>query len=345
VFAISAEGVRLAALPSAPMDVAVTHVEVEPDAEDGLLVQWGLVGDGPVDISVGPTPEAIDHAHSLRADGGVRSVRVRAPGPGRHYVSVAPHHGGSAVVGAERRLPFQGVTNFRDLGGYRTSSGGRTRWGQVFRADALHHLTTSDLVAFEGLGLRVVYDLRSPKERERQPNPVQSRELALLGPRPDGRRPDRSAFQRKADGERLMHEQYVSMLATAGPRFGSLLSGLAEPDGLPAVFHCAAGKDRTGLTAALLLTALGVPRETVLDDYELTARCWTGERDRTTIEWLLESGMSQEAAEAVFEAPRWVMAATLEALDDEYGGIDAYLRGPAEMDGTTLDELRGALVD
>jgi protein-tyrosine phosphatase len=326
------------------MDVAVTQVEVEPDGEGGLLVRWEMHGDGPVDIAMGPTPEAIDHAHSLRADAGQRSARLRAPDPARHYVSVAPHDGGSAVVGAERRLPFEGVTNFRDLGGYRTASGGRTRWGQVFRADALHHLTRADQVAFHGLGLRVVYDLRSQEEREREPNPVESRELALLGPRPHAEPPDRSSYQRRIDGERMMHEQYVAMLATAGPRFGGLLSGLAEPDALPAVFHCAAGKDRTGMTAALLLSWLDVERDAVLDDYELTARCWTGERDQSTVEWLLKTGMSTDAAAAVFDAPRWVMAATLTVLDDECGGVEAYLRGPAGMDPTVLGELRRRLV-
>jgi protein-tyrosine phosphatase len=326
------------------MDVAVTHIEVEVEGDGALVVRWELLGDGPVDIAIGPTPEAIDHAHAVHAPAGERAARVPAPGSGRHYVSVAPQRGGSAVVGAERRLPFNGVTNFRDLGGYPTADGGRTRWGQVFRADALHHLTPADLVAFEGLGLRVVYDLRSPEERERRPNPVPSRPLQIFGARDPDFRPDRSTLQARIDGQRLLQQGYVNLLGNAAPQFGRLLSGLVEPDGLPAVFHCAAGKDRTGLTAALLLTALGVEREAVLDDYELTAACWTGERDHSHVAWLLETGMSRDAAMAVFDAPRWVMAETLATIDGDYGGIETYLCGPAGMDAASVDALRAALV-
>ena len=271
-------------------------------------------------------------------------MRLTDLAPGRHYVSVAPSGGGSAVVAAERRLPFEGVRNFRDLGGYRTSSEGWTRWGHVFRADALHQLTAVDLVALERLGLRVVYDLRGDDERRREPNPMQSRQFALLGPQSSGDRPDLSDRQEAGDGERWLHDQYRGMLADAAPLFGQLLSSLTDPDGLPAVFHCAAGKDRTGLTAALLLSWLGVDRETVLDDYELTGVWRTIEHEQPALRSLVACGMSHEAAVASLGAPRWVMAETLATLDADYGSIEAYLSGPAAMERATLDELRHLLV-
>jgi protein-tyrosine phosphatase len=326
------------------VETAVTHVEVEPDGEGCLVVRWELRREGAVDVAVGPTPEAIDHAQVLRARAGERSARLTDLAPGRHYVSVAPRDGGSAVVAAERRVPFEGVTNFRDLGGYPTASGRRTRWGQVFRADALHKLTADGLVAFARLGLRVVYDLRGDDEREREPNPMESRQVALLSGMPTEERPNRSALQQAMDGEWWLHEQYLGMLATAGPLFGRLLSGLTDPEGVPAVFHCAGGKDRTGMTAALLLSWLGVDRETVLDDYELTARWRTLDNEQMFLPELLATGMSPEAASGLLGAPRWVMAEALTVLDDEYGGIEAYLRDPAEMDASTLEELRRVLV-
>jgi protein-tyrosine phosphatase len=326
------------------VEVAVTHVVVESDGDGGVVVRWELRGEGAVDVAVGHTPDAIDHAHALRAPAGERSARLSGLAPGRHYVSVAPHDGGSAVVAAERRLPFEGVTNFRDLGGYATSSGRHTRWGQVFRADGLHKLTPTDLVAFERLGLRVVYDLRTDDEREREPNPMASRQVSLINRRVIREMPDWSGFQDARDGERWLHERYVDMLAHAGPDLGRLLGGLADPGGVPAVFHCAAGKDRTGLTAALLLSWLGVERATVLDDYELTGECWTFEDDRQARERLLATGMSAVAAASTLGAPRWVMAETLTVLDDVYGGVEAYLRGPAGVARSTLDALRDALV-
>src|SRR5580700_9271475 len=153
---------------------SVIEVAVDRQQAGELSVSWDLDGeDAAVDVAVGPTPESVDHDHALTVPAGQRSARLTDLGPGRHYISVSPHDGGAALVAAERRLPFEGVLNFRDLGGYRTNGGGRTRWGKVFRADSLHGLTPSDHALLEGLGLRVIYDLRTDRERQQRPNAVQ----------------------------------------------------------------------------------------------------------------------------------------------------------------------------
>lgn len=321
---------------------AVTRVEVEGDDHGGLVVRWELRGETPVDVAVGPSPEAIDHVHAVRGAAGQRSVRLTGLAPGRHFVSVAPAGGGGAMVAGERRLPFAGPTNFRDLGGYPTATGGRTRWGRLFRSDALHRLTPEDLVAFERLGIRSVIDLRSEAERRRAPNLVPSRDLALL--EIGGEAPRFDHLRRAADGERWLREQYLHMLAHAGPQFGSLLGGLTEPGGVPAVFHCVAGKDRTGMVAALLLTWLGVDRETVLDDYELTGSCRNPAHDEDVVAWFVEAGAAPDAVAGLLAAPRAAMADTLAVLDRDYGGIEAYLRGPAGLDAAALDRLRQTLI-
>jgi protein-tyrosine phosphatase len=110
------------------------------------------------------------------------------------------------------------------------------------------------------------------------------------------------------------------------------------------VFHCHAGKDRTGVVAALLLEALGVDREHVLDDYVLTATYRLREHQDRSFERLLESGMVAEAAAGVLGAPRWAMEEALQQLDDQFGGIEAYLLGPAGLDTDTLGRLRAQLV-
>jgi protein-tyrosine phosphatase len=324
----------------------VTQVEVESDGPGCLVVRWDLHrdGDGAVDIAVGPTPAAVDHTHALGVPAGERSARLTGLSSGRHYVSIRPRHSDAAVVAAERRVPFEGVVNFRDLGGYRTGSGGRTSWGQVFRSDALHQLTADDLPAFQRLGVRMVYDLRRDDEREQMPNPVDSRQVAILSGLSAQERPDWSGLQQAIDGERRLYESYLGMLATSAPMFGQVLSGMADPDGVPAVFHCAGGKDRTGMTAALLLSWLGVERATVLDDYVMTGLWRTVELEQETFEEMLAAGISRDAAIALLGTPRWVMAEALAVLDEEYGGIEAYLRGPAAMDGETLDALRQRLV-
>ena len=238
-----------------------------------------------------------------------------------------------------------GVVNFRDLGGYPAHAGRPTRWGRVFRSDALYRLTPSDRAVYDRLGIASVYDLRSDDERKLHPNPVPSRQFALESHVPREEFSDGSALRSAADAENRLRDVYLAILATAGPLFGELYSRLADDARLPAVFHCAGGKDRTGLVAALLLSWLGVERATVLDDYELTGRTLTAERHQEILSRFVATGMAQEAAVGLLATPRWVMATALEAVDAEYGGVEAYLRGPAALTTESLQALRDLLLE
>jgi protein-tyrosine phosphatase len=329
------------------MAAAVRDVVVERDG-DVLVVRWECDGHGgDVEIGIGSTPEAADHDRALAVSAAHRSARIEGFGAGRYYVSVwSP--GADATVAAERRVPFTGATNFRDLGGYPTSDGGRTRWGTVFRSDALHQLTDADLARYGSLGLHAVYDLRGETERYRYPNPFPSLHLSLLAhveSAPSAAAADLASATDAAGGERVLRELYHGMLANSGPVFGRLLAGLADPERLPAVFHCTGGKDRAGISAALLLEFLGVGRDDVLDDYELTARYRQREHQSESYANLLATGMAPEAAAVVLAAPRWAMAETLRALDEEYGGAEAYLTERAGLEPATLGKLRYLLTD
>jgi protein-tyrosine phosphatase len=331
------------------MQTTVARVEVDTQVDGTTVVRWEL--EGPpvaVDVATGSTPEAIDHAHVAVVPAGETSLVVTGPGRGRLFVSVAPHGTGPAVVGADRRVPFEGIQNFRDLGGYRTARGGIVRWGLVFRADALHGLSSGDLALYAELGMRTVYDLRRDVERDQRPNPVASRPLTVIG-NPEGGRSVAVATAAErlsvADGEQFLLDLYTGLVHNAAVRLGELYTGLAAPDGLPAVFHCHAGKDRTGIAAALLLDALGVDRRMVLDDYELTARYRRREHQETTFQRLLDAGMGPEAAAGVLSTPRWAMERALAELDHRYGGVEPYLTGPAGMAPADLATLRRRLVE
>ena len=247
----------------------------------------------------------------------------------------------------DRRLLFAGATNFRDLGGYATGDGTTTRWGMVYRSDGLQALTDDDIDHYAQLGIRVVYDLRRADERERLPNRVESIGLCIMTPIVDaGVEPlDRTGAVEQFDGERMLRTMYGHILEQSGRVIGTMLGGLATHTGVPAVFHCHAGKDRTGVVAALLLEALGVDRETVLDDYELTSRYRLREHQEKSYQRLVESGMVPEAAAGILGAPRWAMRETLEQLDEQFGGIEAYLLTQAGLDAETLARLRDQLVD
>jgi protein-tyrosine phosphatase len=247
----------------------------------------------------------------------------------------------------ERWLRFEGAANFRDLGGYATADGGTTRWGTVYRSDGLHGLTAKDIEHYADLGVRVVYDLRRDSEREQRPNRVPSLGLCIATPAHEaGWTPaDRLSLTDQRGGEDFLRTMYSEMLSHSGTVIGEVLTGLTQPGGVPAVFHCHAGKDRTGIVAALLLEALQVDRETVLDDYELTAAAEGHDSHGTTFNDLVTGGMAAEAAAGMLGAPRWAMADTLTQLDEQFGGIEAYLLGPAGLDADTLTQLRQRLVE
>lgn len=247
----------------------------------------------------------------------------------------------------DRRLPFEGATNFRDLGGYATADGGHTRWGLVYRADGLQQLTSADVERFGALGIRIVFDLRRDRERDTRPNRVPSTALCMMTPVEEAgvESLDRTRLLDQRDGELLLRTMYGNVLRHSASRIGQLFASLAAPDGLPALFHCHAGKDRTGIVAALLLEMLRVDRETVLDDYELTSAYRLREHQDSSYNNLVELGLAPEAAAAVLGTPRWAMAETLTDLDGVFGGAEAYLTGPAGLDRSVLERLRELLVE
>jgi protein-tyrosine phosphatase len=334
------------------MTPVVLDVAVSGDGAGNLEVTWELEGGGAVEIAVGPTPETVDHGHPVAVVEGDRRVMLHDLGAGRHYVSVAPQGVGSAVVAAERLVPLEGAANFRDLGGYRTSDGGRTRWGLVFRSDALHALTVEDVALVSRLGLRVVYDLRRDAERERMPSvelpegDVRRVLLAIGGSAGETREITDRIFsgEFEAIGDDFLVDAYQNMAEHDAPTFASLLTGLTDPDGLPALFHCTAGKDRTGMSAALLLSVLGVDEQTVLDDYVLSTTVYSDRRMEQLRPRFERHGVDIERFRSLFTAPRHAMESLLAVLHERHGGVDRFLVDAGGLAPEVLDELRTVLV-
>ena len=221
-----------------------------------------------------------------------------------------------------RSLNLTGATNFRDLGGYRGADGRPVRWRRLFRSDHLAALTPQDEAALGALGLARAFDFRGVAERAatayRLPGVVQHPlpiEPTVVQNLDTLRAAGRQLTAR--DAESVMRDTYRAFVRGNSHRFGTLLRHLAD-DHSPAVFHCTAGKDRTGFAAALLLLAMGVSREEVEHDFLLTNQHYRRAHASQT-------DLPQEVLDVLWRVQSGFLAAAFEVVGAEHGGVDRYL--------------------
>jgi len=222
----------------------------------------------------------------------------------------------------QRVLRLQGASNFRDLGGYATPQGHRVRWGRIFRSDHLGHLTAEDEALLAALGVQRVLDFRGEQERTAVPNRLATARQHALGIEPTvvQRLQDLAAAGQRlseAVAVELMKELYRALVNDQAHRYAEFFEHLLDTD-TPLVFHCTAGKDRTGFAAALTLQALGVPREVVLQDYLLTNALYQPPP-------LPHTNTPHEALAVLWRVQTEFLEAAYEALDADHGGVDRYL--------------------
>jgi len=243
-------------------------------------------------------------------------------------------------VSTPRLLPLIGAYNFRDLGGYPTAGGRATRWGRLFRSDTLHELTDEDLAVLRGVGLVSIIDLRTPTEVERNGRgllhgePVRYVNLSVLAS--DG------VEQQAAPAPRIddTAERYLSYLELGRSALVGSFRLMADAGNYPLVFHCQAGKDRTGVLAALVLGSLDVERSAIVDDYVLTSTRMDLILGRLRRDPHLGPRV-HELPPSVFVVEAATMEGFLDGLDERYGGARRWAldAGVAEEELDTLARL------
>lgn len=225
----------------------------------------------------------------------------------------------SIVDDPDRLVALDGVHNFRDMGGYVMGDGRMIGWGRLFRADGLYRLTDADLELLDAIGIRTVIDLRSAAEIEQygtfpfERHPVAFHTLPIIDA--TWRDADIPEFDETEQGEiDFLTWAYRDMLAVGTDRFAQAIRQLAVPAAAPAVFHCAAGKDRTGVLAALVLGGLGVHHDVIVADYGLTRAGM--ERMRV---WVQTN--HPEMAARMSETPSFMLAAHPQAMTNVLDGL------------------------
>lgn len=261
-----------------------------------------------------------------------------------------------------RHVELEGANNVRDLGGYATEDGRTVAWGEVYRADDLSGLTPADVETLEAAGLETIVDFRGDDEIEEDgsaPVPdsidvvhlpvldetTQTLAEALVGVMRGGDPAVVEEMLGDGEAQRIKDESFVAQLdqpeAMAG--YGQTLELIADTPGALS-YHCTAGKDRTGMMSALLLGILGVSDEVIIEDFELSNE-YLEDHYAQTYAFLEEQGVDVELIRPLTEQHASNIQPVLDAVQDEYGGWDAFAIEAMGVDQETLDELREKLLD
>lgn len=284
-------------------------------------------------IFEGNSPREINYDQPILEAAG--NVIISAKADERKFFSIVAAPGDTVVV-SERLIALKGPSNFRDLGGIRTTNGKYTTWGAFYRSDALASVADTDFPYFESTGIKSVYDLRSQLEVNEKPDnlPASAKWIHFPIFEEGADSKEMKAIMQKvmsgnlttaAAGE-LLAEVNHKFVADRLDRFKTLIPQLMDGDDA-VLFHCTAGKDRTGFTAALILSILGVDRETILNEYTMTNYYTIDKVQRTLTQGILSNyAQDNRGLLSLMTVDRTYLEAAFDEIDKQYGGVDNFIR-------------------
>ena len=246
------------------------------------------------------------------------------------------------TIDLPRVLALEGASNVRDLGGWPAADGRRVRFGKVFRSASLATLTDDDVAALGEAGVRTVCDLRGEVERRRAPSRLAGVATHAFCIEPS-LRPSLSDLLATGtvtgpDVMALMRGAYTAYALEWSHRYRALFDLLLEENAPPLLFHCTAGKDRTGFGAALILAALGVGEEAVLEDYLATNRLWRADPE-------ISSSLPEAVAEVLLRVHPELITAAFDAARGAHGTIEVYLEERIGLDAERRELLQEWLLE
>jgi protein-tyrosine phosphatase len=255
-----------------------------------------------------------------------------------------------------RHLALEGAANFRDLGGYPAADGHSVKWGLFYRSDNLAHLTDSDLEKVASLGIKLVCDFRSEPEKQAEPDRLPAVDPPAVLALPIGTESFMAKDLRERIGSgdldgldlrQMMLEANRQFATSFAPQYAAMFERISKPGNLPALVHCTAGKDRAGFASALILTLLGVPRETVMSDFLLTNHYTAAATERRLRMIRLYSlfRADTEALRPLFGVEREYLEAAFEAIEKAHGDFESYRRTVLGISDAELAAFRAVALE
>ena len=309
----------------------LTSASVMRAAPDRLTVRW--TDPAPVDVYVSDRADALPAAAHLvaRANAEGHVDYVDAASPARRYFLLRDTRSGQRLRTAERLLPLEKGSNFRDIGGYAAANGKHVRWGMIYRAGATPLLSDADVARVRALGLRSMIDLRSSEERVLAPTRITGVRYTAV---------DYAMMSMLRPGQLLTNGAtlYRNFPTFFAPQLRIVFDDLLRAQS-PILYHCSAGQDRTGFATAMILSALGVPRETIIADYHLSTALRTPANELPHIDAATAKSNPVAALFARYQnSPAMAVAQPLKdaagepfldgafaEIDEKWGSVDRYL--------------------
>ncbi len=252
-------------------------------------------------------------------------------------------NGKSQVADSTRReVKLQGAVNFRDIGGYPTKDGKHVKWGKLYRSADLSHLTTGDLARLQQLSIVYIADFRGPNEVNAAPDavPVNAKRVSLpAGSEHTGDSVYMTQLLQTAKDSGLV--PFYSDIRSLADRYKPLFTELLQVNADSAVlFHCTAGKDRTGIAAALILYALNVNDEEIMEDYLASNYYRKNENERSIKGMMALYKMDETTARNLMGVQKTYIQATFNAIRTQYGSVDNYLEKAMGLTASLRKQLQ-----
>jgi protein-tyrosine phosphatase len=336
----------LALLLQSAAQADIANARVERSSSDTLAISWE--DSNPVDVYEGERPD-LDLKSGQRIVQASRDGHLTvATGVGaRHYFLLVDAHDRKRLEVAERLVPLEQGSNFRDIGGYTSAGGKRVRWGMIYRSGGQPLLTAQDVERIRALGIAQLVDLRSSEERTIAPTKIEGIPYAAVGySMADLMARPGAAMSNGAD----VYRNFPKMLA---PQLRIIFSTLLQRQ-QPIAYNCSAGQDRTGFATAMILTALGVPYDTVVQDYHLSTAYRRPEFELPKIDTALypHNPVAQLFA-SYQQAPGWktpqplkdadgrpFLRGAFDEINEKWGSVDAYLAKEVGVGPREIAQLR-----